>query len=230
MGAFAFAEFRAGKLWLNMPSRSAYPVRGIDVSHHQGRIRWKLVAQDQVQFAYIKATEGGDFVDPDFKRNWTEAAEAGLLRGAYHFFTLCRSGVEQARHFAKTLPQEPQLPPVVDLEFTGNCNESQKVEDPTKEIEDFLTTLESLTGRKTAIYTTYDFSRTYLNDRTFARDIWIRDVAFEPRGAFQNHFTIWQYTMYARVQGVRGRVDMNAFHGSMDDFKSWANQHGLEPH
>ena len=45
------------------PDRSKYPVRGIDVSHHQGSIDWQRVAADDVSFAIIKATEGGDYVD-----------------------------------------------------------------------------------------------------------------------------------------------------------------------
>ena len=31
---------------------------GVDVSAHQGEIEWKQVAEDGIQFAYIKATEG----------------------------------------------------------------------------------------------------------------------------------------------------------------------------
>ncbi|RVB51021.1 GH25 family lysozyme, partial [Mesorhizobium sp. M7A.F.Ca.CA.001.06.1.1] len=42
------------------PDRDKYPLRGIDVSHHQGRIDWPRVAADDVAFAVIKATEGGD--------------------------------------------------------------------------------------------------------------------------------------------------------------------------
>jgi len=41
------------------PDHARYPIRGIDVSQHQGTIDWQLVASDGVQFAVIKATEGG---------------------------------------------------------------------------------------------------------------------------------------------------------------------------
>jgi hypothetical protein len=43
--------------WIpNDPSPTQYPVRGIDVSAHQGRIDWKRVAAGGIRFVYLKAT------------------------------------------------------------------------------------------------------------------------------------------------------------------------------
>jgi len=36
---------------------------GIDVSHHNGNINWEQVPED-VEFVYVKATEGATYVDP----------------------------------------------------------------------------------------------------------------------------------------------------------------------
>lgn len=73
----------------------------VDVSNHQGDIDWRAVARDDIRFAYLKATEGGDFIDKRFEKNWTGAGSADIDRGAYHFFTLCRPGVDQARNFLR---------------------------------------------------------------------------------------------------------------------------------
>jgi Glycosyl hydrolases family 25 len=81
-------EFQLAPLWYN--------VIGVDVSNHQGDIDWPALAGSKIAFAYIKATEGGDFRDKRFQLNWEGAKRAGLARGAYHFFTQCRSGAEQA--------------------------------------------------------------------------------------------------------------------------------------
>jgi lysozyme len=43
---------------------------GIDVSNHQGAIAWDRVAGDRISFAYVKASEGPDFVDARFADNW----------------------------------------------------------------------------------------------------------------------------------------------------------------
>ena len=61
---------------------------GIDVSAHQRAIDWQAVAADGIEFAYVKATEGGDFTDRRFADNWAAADAAGLDRGAYHFLLL----------------------------------------------------------------------------------------------------------------------------------------------
>src|SRR2546423_11084013 len=108
-------------IWIpNAPSRSQYPVRGIDVSHHQGKIDWSGVKASGIQFAYIKATEGADFTDATFAENWTNSNAAGIVRGAYHFFTLGISGQSQAAHFLATVPADAgALPPAIDLEFSG---------------------------------------------------------------------------------------------------------------
>src|SRR3546814_10959451 len=57
---------------------------GIDVSHHQGAIDWARVAADGVEFAYLKATEGGGFSNPRFVSNASAAEAAGIGVGASH--------------------------------------------------------------------------------------------------------------------------------------------------
>ena len=98
--------------WLE-PARLLYDVHGIDVSHHQGKIDWPAVAVDGVGFAFIKATEGGDFVDPRFAENWKASAKAGIPRGAYHFFTQCRPATVQAEklypHGGRRIPRRCPL-------------------------------------------------------------------------------------------------------------------------
>lgn len=101
----------AAFLWQFYDPGAEFEVRGVDVSHHQGDIDWTALAQDDVSFAYIKATEGGDWVDPKFTENWEAAHEAGVIRGAYHFFTFCRSGVDQAANLIATVPKASGMLP-----------------------------------------------------------------------------------------------------------------------
>ena len=67
-----------------------YAVHGTDVAKYQADIDWKKVARNDISFAFIKATEGGDIVDDYFARNWRAAKAAGVPRGAYHFYYHCR--------------------------------------------------------------------------------------------------------------------------------------------
>jgi lysozyme len=84
-----------------IPMPTAYAIHGIDVSRYQQRISWAALKDMNVHgirlgFAFIKATEGVRNVDPFFKRNWKKSNEAGIVRGAYHFFLPTKSGRLQA--------------------------------------------------------------------------------------------------------------------------------------
>ena len=49
-----------------------YQIHGIDVSHHQVTIDWEEISKQGIDFAFIKATEGGDHMDSLFCQNWTK--------------------------------------------------------------------------------------------------------------------------------------------------------------
>jgi lysozyme len=99
----------------------SYPIHGIDISRWQGDIDWASVKASGIRFAYMKATEGGDHVDPSFRRNWEGARQHGIARGAYHFVYWCRPAHEQAIWFKQQIPNDPDaLPPVLDVEWNGH--------------------------------------------------------------------------------------------------------------
>jgi lysozyme len=123
---------------------------------------WERVADDDIQFAYIKATEGGDFTDARFVANWEAAAAACLDRGAYHFFTLCALGKAQARHFLSLVPDDPDaLPPAVDLELAGNCSDRPDNAEVQRELSAFLHLVDEATGEEMLLYVGDDFERRY---------------------------------------------------------------------
>ena len=145
-----------GYLRFNYPSLARYPVQGVDVSHHQGDIHWAALKSPRVRFAYIKATEGATFQDSAFATNWRGAAAAGIVPGAYHYFTLCRSGADQAANFIATTGAlaGSGLPPAVDLEFGGNCAHRPTVDAFEAELQVFLTTVGEYTGCRPVLYVT----------------------------------------------------------------------------
>ncbi|EMK00025.1 GH25 family lysozyme [Leptospira sp. WS58.C1] len=203
-----------GILWFVYPSETQYPIRGIDVSNHQGKIDWKKIPENKIRFVYIKATEGGDWKDKSFSRNWEEASSIGLRVGAYHFFTLCRSGKEQAENFISYVPKDPKsLPPVADLEFVGNCKERPPMQDVKKEISDFLNILENHYKKKPILYLTYEFIDLYLKDDFLEYPVWIRDIFGHPPSSFKRNWIIWQYHSRAKIKGVEGPVDLNVLKG-----------------
>src|SRR5947209_14311950 len=111
-----------------IPIPQEYEIHGIDVSRYQQLISWEAVRDMQVQnirlgFAFIKATEGISNTDPYFRQNWKRAKEAGIIRGAYHFFIATKDGRAQAQHFIDKVPLETgDLPPVLDVEETFSAS------------------------------------------------------------------------------------------------------------
>lgn len=200
---------------LNRPSLSRYPVRGIDVSWHRGKIDWALAAtQPGLAFAYIKATEGGDWTDARFADNWRKARLAGLRVGAYHYFTFCRPPLEQAYHFLSVLPREPDtLPPAADLEFGGNCRAMPAAEIVRRDLRIFLDTVEAEVGRKPIIYTTPEAHETFIERAGFEHPLWIRGLYFEPS---EEGWVFWQYDARGEVPGIEGPVDLNVFRGGRE--------------
>lgn len=189
------------------PSLQAGERYGVDVSHHQGEIAWGKVADDGIAFTYIKATEGGDFVDESFERNWEGASAAGLDHGAYHFFTLCRPGEVQAENFLRTVPDgEGTLPPAVDLELAGNCSERPDRAWVERELGTFLDMVEAASGETVVLYIGDDFESHYGMREQLERPIWHRRVLIRPD---VEDWWIWQIHGYASVDGIDGGVDLN---------------------
>lgn len=204
------------------PASWWYPVVGVDVSNHQGEIDWQALASSGVAFAYIKATEGGTFRDKSFTRNWSEAKRAGVPRGAYHFFTLCRSAAEQARNFIDTVPKDPKaLPPVVDAEHMGPCTWSATVQDHAAELVDFLDALERHYGRRPLVYTTAEYDSAMLRGLLEKERFWARSLVVPPLFR-QSQWVIWQYHNRGRRDGVVGDIDLNVFRGTREEFDSFA--------
>jgi lysozyme len=187
---------------------------GIDVSSHQGRIDWPRVRRAGMSFAYIKATEGADFVDPAFHRNWVGAGSSGLDRGAYHFFTLCTPGADQAANFLRVVPDDPgMLPPAVDLELAGNCGARPPEESVRQELEAFVRAVEARTGERILLYIGSDFEARYPVGSWLGGPLWVRRLLRHPEG----DWAVWQVGGFARVDGIDGRVDLDVMRGSERD-------------
>lgn len=189
-------------------------VFGIDVSHHQGEIDWHAVASDGVAFAYMKATEGGDFCDPRFAENWQGARIVGLPRGAYHVFSYRRPGIVQAENFIGTVPTAmlATLPPALDLEILGSEDDLPSRAELLAEIRAWLMVVEAQAGRPAVIYTASDFYRRYLAGSDIAegpsaRRLWLRSISREPD--FASAWTFWQFDDKGRVKGIDAHVDRN---------------------
>ncbi|MDP1824356.1 MAG: GH25 family lysozyme [Archangium sp.] len=188
------------------PARFA--VRGLDVSHHNGLIDWPRVAQSGVSFVYVKASEGGDVADARFAENLRGARAAGLKAGAYHFFTFCRPGEDQAKQFLSLVKMAPgDLPPAVDVEFVGNCRDRPSREVVRENLEQWLSLVEQALGRRPVIYSTPDAAAEFLGGLPHV--LWLRQLPGEP----QRPWAFWQFDPSGSIPGIAGPVDLDVFAG-----------------
>lgn len=215
-----------GIIWLNDPSEESYPVRGVDVSHYQNDIDWEVLASQNIDFAFIKATEGSSTVDECFEYNWSEACKTDLYIGAYHFFSFDSSGVTQAQNFINTVPvTENMLPPVIDLEFYGDKFSNPPSADEVDEIlGDMIDVLTEHYGMNPIIYSTETSYKMYLYNKYEDNPIWIRNIIQPPSFPEDDsrRWSFWQYSNRQKLEGYSGGekfIDMNVFNGSEQEFK-----------
>lgn len=218
-GVWAYHNFMTSPPFVD-PER--YPIRGIDVSRHNGDIDFEEVASEGVKFAFIKASEGESLRDPNFAVNYDKAGRAGLKTGAYHFFRFDIDGVPQGRNFLKALGNRtPDLDLVIDVEESGNPDvDMDIVKDRLRAMTEFM----NLNGYRVMFYTNRD-SYEIVRDAVPGATLWICSFNRIPIDA---EWTFWQYHHHGRVAGVKGDVDMNTFVGSESDWEKYLRKGTLE--
>jgi lysozyme len=188
------------------PALSAGESYGVDVASYQGSIAWPELAADDIGFAYIKATEGATYVNPYFTVDWEGSASAGIAHGAYHFYSLCSTGVAQAQRFLATVPKDPDaLPPALDLELRGNCAARPGANALNKQILTFVSLVQAVTGKQVVFYVGLDFSSRYKLAVLSNPPVWSRQL-LRPLIA---RIVIWQTTSTVSVTGINGVVDLD---------------------
>lgn len=218
-------------------------VLGLDVSHYQDPLNWPAALALGYKFALCKATDGWNGVDAKFVTHSTQAKNAGLLIGGYHFFRFANDPKIQAQHLMKILESvglAGQIIPTLDVEwdkFSPKYGENKFMDAPA--ILEALTCLEEierLCKRSPMIYTDFYFWPevwpTKWGDRIvkpedFSRFIpWIPSYAdsLKPSGDAVKiplpwkQWTFWQDSDHFTLGNVKD-IDTNVFRGSLDDLK-----------
>ncbi|MBQ5573379.1 MAG: glycoside hydrolase family 25 protein [Bacteroidaceae bacterium] len=199
---------------------NGYSIYGIDVSHHQGRIDWKQVAQANdngytIDFAIIKATEGGTFKDSLYNYNMESARREGIICGAYHFYNPATSPRKQAEFFiANAGLVKGDIIPVVDVEKRGDSKAELQ-----RELIDFLSILENHYGVKPIIYTSAKFRERYLDNAVLNEyPLWVAHYHTEVPDT-QSEWVLWQYSDRSKIQGINTNTDFNIFAGNKADLE-----------
>jgi lysozyme len=203
-------------------SKSKYPVRGFDVSAYSGKIDWKTAAKGY-HFAFIKATEGGWYLDNHFKENWKHGHQTPLRMGAYHFFKFHISGNKQAENFIKhvTLSRN-DFPPVVDVEEWGNYYATTLPTNSIKrELHALVNKLKAHYGRNPIIYSNLSTYNRIIKGDFKSNPIWIVAFNSNPKLSDGKKWMFWQHSHIARIKGIPHPADLNVFNGSVAQMRSF---------
>jgi lysozyme len=124
-----------------------------DLSHHNwdrsGSIDFAAAKASGLVGVILKATEGATYRDPRFTAALTQARQAGLLCGAYHFGTAADTDA-QFVNFTKTIGDTDNLLLVLDFE-ANEANLANSM--ASDQAIDFLARLATKSGRRPTIYT-----------------------------------------------------------------------------
>lgn len=198
-----------------------YSIRGIDVSHYQSDVDWPMInrlntGSSKIDFVYIKATEGSDWQDEFFMKNWVQLRQSGIVRGAYHYYKPRSSARKQLDNFLSLIHLLPgDLPPVLDIEEKGRLT----VQQLRDSLATWLNGVEQTTGMIPVIYTSPSFYRDYLSPGFEKYPIWVAHYHNDMQPQLQQEWLFWQQTKKGKVKGIPGNVDMNVFNGDKEKFE-----------
>ncbi len=193
--------------------------KGIDVSRHQGAIDWNLVAQDGVEFAFLRVGyrgygTGKMMEDDQFVANVQGANAAGIKVGVYYYSqAITREEVLEEANFVleKIAPYDIDCPVVFDVEKVvadepGRMN-LISVEERTEFVRLFCETIQNA-GYKPMVYHNTEMGAMMLNlEPLEAYDKWF--AAYSDKFYYPYEYKVWQYSQSGKVQGIKGAVDLN---------------------
>lgn len=201
-------ETSAQQILIQLPK--GFKSSGLDVSHHQGEIKWdKLVNtvpfDTLIDFVYSKATEGSTHIDSQWESNRIQLNQLGIRNGAYHFLNPNTASLPQAKHFLTIWKhREIDLPPVLDVEKEAS---SDKI--LINNMYDWLEYVERKSGFRPIIYTSYSFYKNKFKNEFKDYQFWIASYDKDPRALSDKRIVHWQFTDDISLPGISEKVDFN---------------------
>jgi MYXO-CTERM domain-containing protein len=163
-------------------------------------------------FAFAKATESTNFNDPMFATNWSGMKEAGLVRGAYHFFDPAADPTAQATFFLAAVgPVSPGDLLVLDFETSGGESDSTL----SSAAATFLSAVQTTTGVTPLLYASSQFLSDFGPLGVYP--LWVANygVSCPDVPAAWTTYTFWQSSGSGSAPGISGQVDVDSFNGTL---------------
>src|SRR5579872_5904372 len=189
-------------------------IKGCDRSHHNGVVDWKKERAQGNVFAFVKATKGTSFVDPQFQINYDGATQAGIMVGAYDFFRPEQDAMAQAKHFCTVVKTaKGKLPPVLDWEVADYVSTSTQI----SKAQLWLGVIQDNLGKVPLIYGGRDFLLSLKLPYALSKHgLYLAEYSTQPKvPAPWFDWTFWQNT-----DGGQTNLDSDYFRGSIDELRA----------
>lgn len=184
-------------------------IKGINVSNNNGNIDFSKVANDGVEYVYMKATEGATSKDGYMDNFYSDCISNGLKVGPYHFLVGTSAPEAQAKNFYNQIKDYTwNLVPMLDVEtnFDGLSDY----------VDRFITTFRSLCKLELGIYTYTGFIPNLLDAKAKIKDMKFLEANYtrEPWTLANTFFTNrigHKHTKSDSISGVNWSCYINSF-------------------
>jgi hypothetical protein len=209
-------------------------IRGIDLSHWNGKVDFEKVKSSGIDFVILKATEGDGFLDKTFDYNWRSSLDNDLVVMPYHFFRSNIKGNPQVEWFFR---QENGGEFVEEVEGKTLLWWDVETEDSTgvtaRQNRLFGACTNTVSkGLQTGYYSSYSKWGSLIGNPVWTNDFWqwpahwtAADYPTLPIGWTKEKSIIWQNGIYPNypwvetVEGVPSSVDHNYFFGTLQELR-----------
>ncbi|MFI5064612.1 MAG: glycoside hydrolase family 25 protein [Streptosporangiales bacterium] len=196
--------------------------QGVDVSNFQPSFDWQA-EKGRISFAFIKATEGTTFTDPDFGTNWRQSGAIGLVRGAYHFGHPGNPAAAEVSAFlavvrAQGLHSGDLL--ALDLETTDGLQPAQVA----SYAQAWCDGVARATGHTPVVYTFLSFAQQGNCAGLGKYPLWIAEPSAPAgRPSVPGPWTTWHFHQYGTTRVGSNTVDADVFNGDTAALHAFAN-------
>ena len=195
----------------------------IDVSEWQGQIDWQKAKNDGVEGAIIRISYGwGNGFDEQARRNISECKRLGIPFGVYSYSYAenAAGGTAEGADIVNLLrqagvnPGDLSYPVFYDLEqwtWTGHTPPtSSSVYDGI--VNSWYAQLQAAGYTNLSVYSYTNYLNTALNSSNIrSKTRWVASYGARTNFPYSTNDRGWQYTSGGSIDGIEGRVDLNAF-------------------
>ena len=201
-------------------------VRGIDVSYYETSVDWAAAHAAGIDFAFVRVSDGLQFIDPKFPAYWDGARTAGVIRGAYQFFRPAEDPIAQADLLLDRMgpPAPGDLPPVLDVEVSGGLS----TDAVAASVAAWVARVTAALGRPPIIYAgLYSWHDLTGSADATTSPLWVAQYTTAPCPNIPVPWTrwmFWQYSATGTVDGIPGSMlDVDVFNGTLDELRGFAD-------